>query len=245
MIKKTENSNESLVPKLSLRINPGDMKDHSTDERKITPGNIFSINRLGINDSLESGNSLTLGIDYKRENKHNNDKYLELKLATVFRDNLEKNIPSQTTLDQKNSNIFGSIDYSLSKNINIDYDYAIDNKLDNFKYNSIGIDVSLNNFITEFKFIEEDSDLGNTNVFENTTKFEINENNSLIFKTRRNREINITEYYDLVYEYKNDCLTAGVRFNKSYYEDRDLKPSENLLFTISFFPLTTIEQTVK
>ena len=245
LIKKTENSNESLVPKLSLRINPGDMKDHSTDERKITPGNIFSINRLGINDSLESGNSLTLGIDYKRENKHNNDKYLELKLATVFRDNLEKNIPSQTTLDQKNSNIFGSIDYSLSKNINIDYDYAIDNKLDNFKYNSIGIDVSLNNFITEFKFIEEDSDLGNTNVFENTTKFEINENNSLIFKTRRNREINITEYYNLVYEYKNDCLTAGVRFNKSYYEDRDLKPSENLLFTISFFPLTTIEQTVK
>ena len=233
------------MPKLSLRINPSDMKDHSTDERKITPGNIFSINRLGINDSLESGNSLTLGIDYKKENKRNNDKYLELKLATVFRDDLEKNIPSQTTLNQKNSNIFGSIDYSLSENINIDYDYAIDNKLDNFKYNSIGIDVSLNNFITEFKFIEEDSDLGNTNVFENTTKFEINENNSLIFKTRRNREINITEYYNLVYEYKNDCLTAGVRFNKSYYEDRDLKPSENLLFTISFFPLTTIEQTIK
>ena len=245
LIKNSKNNNETLVPKLSLRINPGDMKDHSTDERKITPGNIFSINRLGINDSLESGNSLTLGIDYKRENKNNSDKYLELKLATVFRDDIEKNIPSQTTLNQKNSNIFGSIDYSLSENINIDYDYAIDNKLDNFKYNSIGIDLSLNNFITEFKFIEEDSDLGNTNVFENTTKFELNENNSLIFKTRRNREINITEYYNLVYEYKTDCLTAGVRFNKSYYEDRDLKPSENLLFTISFFPLTSIEQTVK
>ena len=217
LIKNSKNNNETLVPKLSLRINPGDMKDHSTDERKITPGNIFSINRLGINDSLESGNSLTLGIDYKRENKNNSDKYLELKLATVFRDDIEKNIPSQTTLNQKNSNIFGSIDYSLSENINIDYDYAIDNKLDNFKYNSIGIDLSLNNFITEFKFIEEDSDLGNTNVFENTTKFELNENNSLIFKTRRNREINITEYYNLVYEYKTDCLTAGVRFNKSYY----------------------------
>ena len=133
----------------------------------------------------------------------------------------------------------------VSKYVNIDYDYAIDNKLENFKYNSIGIDFSLNNFVTEFKFIEEDNDLGNTNVFENTTKFNINENNSLVFKTRRNREINITEYYNLVYEYKNDCLTAGVRFNKSYYEDRDLKPSENLMFTISFFPLTTIEQALK
>ena len=245
MMKESRNSIETLLPKLSLRINPGDMKNHSTDERKITPGNIFNINRLGINDSLESGNSLTLGIDYKKENKTYNDKYLEFKLATLFRDGEEKNIPTQTTLDQKNSNIFGSVDYSLSKYVNIDYDFAIDNKIDNFKYNSIGIDFNLNNFVTEFKFIEEDSDLGNTNVFENTTSFNINEKNSIIFKTRRNREINITEYYNLVYEYNNDCLTAGVRFNKSYYEDRDLKPSENLMFTISFFPLTTIEQTVK
>ena len=245
MIKDSNDSIETLLPKLSLRINPGDMKNHSTDEREINPGNIFNINRLGINDSLESGNSLTLGINYKKEDKVDNKKYLEFKLATVFRDDVEANIPSQTTLDQKNSNIFGSIDYTLSKYINIDYDYAIDNKLENFKYNSVGIDFSLNNFVTEFKFIEEDNDLGNTNVFENTTKFNINENNSLVFKTRRNREINITEYYNLVYEYKNDCLTAGVRFNKSYYEDRDLKPSENLMFTISFFPLTTIEQSLK
>ena len=245
MIKNYQDSIETLIPKLSFRVNPGDMKNHSTDERKITPSNIFSINRLGINDSLESGNSLTLGIDYKRQNKTDNNKYLELKLATVFRDDLETNIPTQTTLNQKNSNIFGSIDYSLSENINIDYDYAIDNKLNSFNYNSIGVDLSLNNFITEFKFIEEDTKLGNTNIIENTTKFNINEKNSLIFKTRRNREINITEYYNLVYEYKNDCLTAGIRFNKSYYEDRDLKPSENFMFTISFFPLTTIEQTVK
>ena len=28
---------------------------------------------------------------------------------------------------------------------------------------------------------------------------------------------------------------------KSYYEDRDLKPSENLLFTITIFPITTYE----
>ena len=34
-------------------------------------------------------------------NKENNQKYLELKLATVFRDQIEKNIPSQTTLNKK------------------------------------------------------------------------------------------------------------------------------------------------
>ena len=133
----------------------------------------------------------------------------------------------------------------MSKNLSIDYNFAIDNKVENFEYNSIGLDLSLNNFVTKFRFIEEESSLGNTNVLENSIKYGLNENSSFEIKTRRNREINLTEYYNLVYEYKNDCLTAGIRFNKSYYEDRDLKPSENLMFTISFFPITTIEQTLK
>ena len=32
-----------------------------------------------------------------------------------------------------------------------------------------------------------------------------------------------------------------IKYKKSYYEDRDLKPTENLLFTITLFPLTTYE----
>ena len=64
------------------------------------------------------------------------------------------------------------------------------------------------------------------------------------FNTRRNRRIDLTEYYNLVYEYKNDCLVAGLKYNKTYYEDRDVKPSENLLFTITLSPLTAFEQKV-
>ena len=42
--------------------------------------NIFSINRLGISDSFESGRSLTIGIDYKRESLDNIEKFFEFKL---------------------------------------------------------------------------------------------------------------------------------------------------------------------
>ena len=71
--------------------------------------------------------------------------------------------------------------------------------------------------------------------------YNFDENNFLTFKTRRNRKINLTEYYDLVYEYRSDCLTAGIKYKKSYYKDGDIKPSEDLLFTITLFPLTTYE----
>ena len=65
--------------------------------------------------------------------------------------------------------------------------------------------------------------------------------NSLQFKTRRNRKINLTEYYDLVYQYKNDCLTAGIKYKKTYYSNGDIRPDQKLLFTITLFPLTTYE----
>ena len=78
----------------------------------------------------------------------------------------------------------------------------------------------------------------------NSTSFNLGNGNNFRFNTRRNEEINLTEYYDLIYEYQNDCLTAGLKYNKTFYEDRDVKPSENLLFTITLIPLTTYEQEI-
>jgi LPS-assembly protein len=86
--------------------------------------------------------------------------------------------------------------------------------------------------------------MGSTNIIENSTVINFNEENFFTFNTRRNRKINFTEYYDLIYEYKNDCLVAGIKYKKSYYQDRDVKPKEDLLFTITFFPLTQYEQKI-
>ena len=86
--------------------------------------------------------------------------------------------------------------------------------------------------------------MGDTNVFSNTTTYNFKDDNYLSFQTRRNRKLNFTEYYDLVYQYKNDCLVAGIKFKKTYYQDRDLKPQEDLLFTITFFPITQYEQRI-
>ena len=68
----------------------------------------------------------------------------------------------------------------------------------------------------------------------------INESSSMSFKTRRNKETDLTEYYNLLYEYKNDCLIAGVEFNKNYYSDGSLKPEEQLFFSITIMPFGKI-----
>ena len=69
MIKKQEDYNNYFTPKISLKINPHDMKDYSSTKKTINTKNIFNNNRLGLTDSLESGRSLTLGLDFKKESK--------------------------------------------------------------------------------------------------------------------------------------------------------------------------------
>ena len=244
LIKIDENHYNSLIPKLSLRINPTDMKNYKNENRKINTTNIFSINRLGMDDTFEEGKSLTLGFDYKKESLKDINKFFEFKLASVLRDTDEKFIPTSSTIGQKSSNIFGTTHSNFSKFFNLNYNFALDNNLKTFEYNSIGLNLNFKRISSNFDFVEENGKMGDSNALENRTTFNFNNDNYLSFKTRRNRKINLTEYYDLVYEYKNDCLTAGIKYKKTYYQDRDYKPKEDLLFTITLFPLTQYEQKV-
>ncbi len=243
LIKENKEYINYFTPKLSFRFNPSDMKNYADSSKNIYTGNIFSLNRLGLDDTFETGRSLTLGIDFKKQKNSLEDinNFFEFKLATVLRDKEENFVPKQSTINRKNSNIFGSLTSNLNDNFKLNYNFALDNDFTSVELNDFNATFSLNNLITNFKFVEENGEVGNSNIFENSISYNIDDKNFLKFKTRRNRKINLTEYYDLVYEYKNDCLTAGIKYKKSYYEDRDLKPSENLLFTITLFPITSYE----
>jgi len=259
LLKSKDMIRETLTPKISFRINPGNnMDNHSGSSTNISANNVFDINRLGISNDFEAGRSFTLGLDYKydpildNESKNINDnisediedKYLEIKLATVVRDQHESDIPSSSTINRKNSDLFGSIENKLFDNIDLLYEFSLDNNMKTINSNIIETKISINNFVTSFDFIEQRNEIGSTHLLSNTTEYKIDDNKSFKFSTRRNKKINLTEYYDLSYEYKNDCLTAAIKFNKSFYQDKDLKPTEDLFFTLTLIPLTTYEREI-
>ncbi|MDB4828279.1 organic solvent tolerance protein [Candidatus Pelagibacter sp.] len=250
--KSTNINRQTLTPKISLRINPGNnMDNYSTSATNITANNVYDINRLGISDVFEAGRSLTFGFDYKFDplekdiSENTKDKYFEVKLATVARDEFENDIPISSTINRKNSDIFGSINNRLFNNLNLTYDFSLDNDLKTINSHSISTDISINNFVTSFNYIEKRNEVGSIHMLSNVTEYIVNDNTSLKFSTRRNKEINLTEYYDLSYEYKNDCLTAALKFKKTFYQDNDLKPTEDLFFSITLVPLATYETGIK
>ena len=242
LFSESENYTDKINPKMSLRINPSGMKSYKNEIRQINIDNIFNIDRLSLFDTLESGESLTLGVDYKKEKIDDINKFFEIKLGTVLRTESNKNIPLNSTLDKKNSNYFGKIGNNFNDNVGLYYEFSVNPNLDQIQYSLFGTTIKKNNFVTTFNYIEENGIIGTTNILENKTTFNFDEKNFITFKTRENKEIDLTEYYDLVYEYRNDCLIAGINYNKTYYKDRDLEPTEDFMFSIKLVPLAAIDQ---
>ncbi len=235
--KISENFLSTLTPTMSLRYSPNKSKNRSEDDREIDVDNIFSINRIGSSDTVEGGQSITIGNEYALfDSNDNNRKILSIDLATAFRDEKNDKLPINSTLGDKQSNIFGGIDFNTKKFIDFNYNFSLDNDLKTLNMNQIKSTFNFNKFVTSFDFLEKSNIIGTNSYISNETTLEINNSSSLSFRTRRNKEKDLTEYYNLIYQYKNDCLVAGLEYKKDFYSDGSLKPDEQIFFSITIMP---------
>ena len=60
--------------------------------------------------------------------------------------------------------------------------------------------------------------------------------NLLSFETKRNLITNSAEFYNLSYEYVNDCLRAGLVYRREFYNDSELEPENSLMFKVTLTP---------
>ena len=234
--KQNAKFNHTLTPKLSLNLSIPHTKDVSKNNAKINYDNIYDINRLGLEEINEGGISTTYGYEYTKTDRSNFNQKIKLGFANNLRFEENEDLPANTNIGDKISDFVGLIEYNPSENIKLDYNFSLKNNLVDQNYELFGFEYYLNNLTTKFEYLNENNSDSKTSYLENKTSYNFNDKNSLIFETRENKEKNFTEYYNLIYQYQNDCLTAAIEYNKEYYSDQDLKPSENLFFKISILP---------
>ena len=238
LIKKTANYEKEFIPKLSLFLSPNKSENIIGIDRKIDNINVFQKNRLGLSESLEGGQSLTLGTEYKI-NETNGSNILQVNLAQIYRNNNDNNLPTKSTMNNKVSDLFGDIKLNANKYLDFGYNFSLDNDFETLNYNMIDSTLSINNFVTTFEFLEENNALGSASYLLNETSLALNSNSKILFRERRNKETDLKEFYNIMYQYENDCLVASLEYNKDYYSDRDLKPTEELFFSLTIIPLST------
>ena len=177
---------------------------------------------------------MVYGLEYFKANMDNQN-ILEAKIANQMRLEEDKNLPINSSLGQKSSNIVGNFIINPSNHISLNYDYSIDENLKDTNYQSLSSTLKINNFITTFEYVNENKSQENS-FLNNETAYNIDDNISIGFNTRTNKETSLTEYYNLIYQYKNDCLIAAVEYNKDYYSDRTLKADESIFFKLTIIP---------
>ena len=84
--------------------------------------------------------------------------------------------------------------------------------------------------------MNENNTTVNENFITNKTSYFVNESNNISFETRENKKTKATEFYNLIYQYRNECLIAALEYNQDYYTDKELKPSKNIFFKLTILP---------
>ena len=236
LIKETAKSKNTFTPKLSLRLSTPHTKDVRTTDRKISYNNIYDFERLGIDEGNEGGISLTYGYEHSIVEKSSSEEKIKFGFANNLRFEENKDLPLNSNLGDKMSDFVGNFEYKPNKNFKLDYDFSLKNNLSDVNYELYGFEFYLKNFTTKLEYQNENNSNIKTSYLKNETRLDFNEKNSLVFETRENKEKSFTEFYNLIYQYKIDCLTAAIEYNKEYYNDQDLKPSENLFLKLSIIP---------
>ena len=240
LINKGELLDSVIDPKISLRFSPNATKNIKNEERRMDYNNIFDLNRLGMEDTMEGGESLTMGIDYKLLKNNNNSELMKFGLAQVFRNNREEDLPTTSTLGSTSSDVFGNISINNNDFIKLDYIFNVDDQLSKANYKSLDMELTVNKFVTSFEYLDDEVSADKNNYSTINIGYNINDNHSIKMQKRENRKINLTEYNNLIYEYRNDCLKASIQYNKTNYTNNDLKPEEEIMFTITLGSFGTI-----
>ena len=215
-----------------------------TEGGKLNYENLFNLNKVKKLDVVESGLSTSIGFEYKKNklSKLNilGDEKLSLSVGQVISAKENMDIPSSTSLDQRFSDVVGQAKYNIDNKLNLNYNFSLDQNYKRFNYNEVGAGFTLDKAKFNLSYLQEKNHIGNQESFQTGIDFKLNNFTELSVNTKRNLLTSSAEFYNLSYNYINDCLKAGIAYRREFYTDRDIEPTNTLMFKISIIPFAEI-----
>ena len=236
-LRKSSNiGNHLLTPKALFRYAPGSMRKETDHGTRLTPSKAFKLNRNENIYNFEKGLSSTVGIDYKLDN---NKQSFDFSVAQIINEKENKKMHKVTGLDEKLSDLVGEAEFGINDNFNINYSFSVDQNYNDLNYSGFGTSMNFDKINFDFNYLQEQKHIGDKEYF--TSKVNYNKNNGLFsYEAKRNLVTDSFEFYNLSYEYFNDCLRAGLVYRREFYKDSELEPEDSLMFQITLVPFGKI-----
>ena len=95
-------------------------------------------------------------------------------------------------------------------------------------------------FLQIFIITQKKNKINKIENIKNETNYFFNSENKIGFITSKNLLDDYTQFYDLIYEYKTDCISLNFTYNRTFYDAGNLEPSKSLSFLVKIIPFTEL-----
>jgi LPS-assembly protein len=220
------------------------MEDASEQNKILNYPDVFSMDRTNTATNNETGASVGYGIEYNINKKNlENEVYLDatFSIGQILKKNTLKEMPKNSSLQKKKSDFVGNASFEIdsekfnNSKFDIDYNYIISKNFNSFLKNEITTSLSNDNNSFTLSYYEENK-IGVQHYAETKYKREFDNDVSFSLGTRKNFQKHFTERNFIETNYESDCLKIGLSLSKIFYQDEEIKPSNNLTFSITLKP---------
>ena len=252
MIRSNERTDESLTPKILTKFTTGSMANSSKEKKILSYQDIYSMNRMNNVANPETGGSIGYGADYNIRKKNTfNQVYFDgnFSVGQVIKNQELKEMPSSSSLGRSSSDFVGNISFfydAVTKanaveseysraGLSVDYNYIVSDNLNKILQNDIEISYqnTKDNLTANYY---ETHDISNEHYVDLKYGRKIADDFNITVGGRKNLETNFTESNFFGINYETDCIKIGLNLSKTFYQDNEVRPANNLTLSLVLKP---------
>ena len=244
LVKYNDKTEQSISPIIFSKYTTGSMENAADQNKILNYQDILSMDRTNSSTNIETGASVGYGAEYNINKKNlKNEVYLDavFSMGQILKKSRLKEMPKSSSLQEKKSDYVGNASFKVSSEkfsggqFDIDYNYILNKNFNTFLKNEIITTLRNNNNNLSLSYYEE-SKIGSKHYVETKYQREFKDNLSFSMGLRKNLQEDFTERNFIETNYESDCLKIGLTLSKIFYQDEELKPSNNLTFSIVLKP---------
>ena len=151
-------------PRALFKLSPNDSRNISDNSTSLSYSNLFNLNKINTIDQVDSGSSISIGFDYKK-NRLDNDKNIidesfRFSLGQIISEKENQDMLRKTSLNQRFSDIVGETKIKLNNNLTLTNNFLLDQNLEDLNKNRIDLDLIYPKTNFNLSFLEEKQHIG-------------------------------------------------------------------------------------
>lgn len=241
LVKQSGRVHQIIEPTMALILapngsNPGEIANLDSPDFIFDETSIFERNRFAGFDQVDSGSRIDYGTHWSVTGAGGGRTSAFLGQSYRFRDTT--NFAEGSGVEDQVSDVVGAISVSPASYLNVSYRMQADPSDGRLRRNEIVGSAGIEAFRATIDYREIDQ-LG-------STEFASRENIKLGFtsqisqywafsgSTIRDLETDNTQQFQFGATYEDECLILTTALTRSFYEDRDLEPTDSIMMRVSF-----------